>query len=175
MPAFTGGWWLPLYDIQKELVLAVLVCLLDVVESTSIARALAQKNKYKLNFTQELRGLGLANLGGALFNSYTTTGSFSRSAVNNSVGAKTPLAGFITGVTVGLVLLVLTPGEAPSCSRLGCVWRGGAAGRPRCRLPCWPGKSRATHWQHALWSLVKRHPADFLPPPPSSAAQCSPT
>lgn len=105
MPQFTGGWWLPLYNIQKQLVLAVLVCLLDVVESTSIARALAQKNKYKLNATQELRGLGIANLGGALFNAYTTTGSFSRSAVNNSVGAKTPLAGFITGVTVGLVLL----------------------------------------------------------------------
>ena len=43
-------------------------------------------NRYQLNATQELRGLGLANLAGAMFNCYTTTGSFSRSAVNNSVG-----------------------------------------------------------------------------------------
>jgi hypothetical protein len=41
---------------------------------------------YELNYTQELRGLGIANIVGALFQCYTTTGSFSRSAVNNSVG-----------------------------------------------------------------------------------------
>jgi MFS superfamily sulfate permease-like transporter len=29
---------------------------------------LPQKNKYQLNATQELRGLGLANLAGAMFN-----------------------------------------------------------------------------------------------------------
>lgn len=109
MPHVTVSWWFPLYDTQKELVLAVLVCLLDIVESTSIARSLAVKNKYKLDGTQELRGLGLANLGGAIFNSYTTTGSFSRSAVNNSVGAVTQLSGIITGFFIMLVLLVLTP------------------------------------------------------------------
>jgi sulfate transporter 4 len=53
--------------------------------------------------------LGLANLGGAIFNCYTTTGSFSRSAVNNSVGAVTQLSGIITGITIMIVLLVLTP------------------------------------------------------------------
>lgn len=31
-------------------------------------------------------GLGIANLAGAMWSCYTTTGSFSRSAVNNSVG-----------------------------------------------------------------------------------------
>jgi MFS superfamily sulfate permease-like transporter len=47
--------------------------------------------------TQELRGLGLANLVGAAFNCYTTTGSFSRSAIMNDVGAKTQLAGITSG------------------------------------------------------------------------------
>lgn len=37
---------------------------------------------------QEIRALGYANIVGALFNCYTTTGSFSRSAVNNSCGAQ---------------------------------------------------------------------------------------
>lgn len=41
--------------------------------------------------------------------SYTTTGSFSRSAINNSCGAKTPLAGFVTSMIVMCVLLFLTP------------------------------------------------------------------
>jgi sulfate transporter 4 len=75
----------------------------------SIAKALAQKNKDKLDATQELRGLGIANLFGAAFNCYTTTGSFSRSAVNDSVGAKTPLSNFITGILVLIVLVALTP------------------------------------------------------------------
>lgn len=48
--------------------------------------------------TQELRGLGLANLVGAAFNCYTTTGSFSRSAIMNDVGAKTQLAGITSGL-----------------------------------------------------------------------------
>jgi sulfate transporter 4 len=34
---------------------------------------------------------------GAAFNCYTTTGSFSRSAVMNDVGAKTQLAGVTSG------------------------------------------------------------------------------
>jgi hypothetical protein len=53
----------------------------------SSLRALARKNNYKLAYNQEIVALGLANLVGAAFNSYTTTGSFSRSAINNSCGA----------------------------------------------------------------------------------------
>eukprot|EP00775_Hariotina_reticulata_P015058 gene15058-biopygen969 len=45
---------------------------------------------------------------GAAFSSYTTTGSFSRSAVNNSSGAKTQLAGFVTAMVVMFVLLFMT-------------------------------------------------------------------
>ncbi len=109
LPPFSGGLWLPLIDSGKQLLLAALICLIDVCESISIAKALAQKNKYELNYTQELRGLGYANIAGALFSCYTTTGSFSRSAVNNSVGAKTPLSMFTTSMVIMLVLLVLTP------------------------------------------------------------------
>lgn len=109
LPDFTVGWWVPLIDVQKQMILAVLICFIDICESISIAKALAQKNKYQLNATQELRGLGLANLAGAMFQCYTTTGSFSRSAVNNAVGAKTPLANFVTGIIVMMTLLVLTP------------------------------------------------------------------
>jgi sulfate transporter 4 len=43
-----------------------------------------------------------------MFSSYTTTGSFSRSAVNQTSGAKTQLAGFITAMVVMFVLLFMT-------------------------------------------------------------------
>lgn len=49
-------------------------------------RALARKNGYELIYNREIVGLGLANFAGAMSNCYTTTGSFSRSAVNNNSG-----------------------------------------------------------------------------------------
>ncbi|PSC69015.1 sulfate transporter [Micractinium conductrix] len=109
LPDFTAAWWLPLYDVGAQILLAVIICLIDICESIAIAKALARVNKYQLNYTQELRGLGIANIAGAMFNCYTTTGSFSRSAVNNSVGAKTPLANFSTGITILITLLWITP------------------------------------------------------------------
>ena len=109
LPAFTGGWWFPLYNAGRQLLLSIVICVIDMCESMAIAKALAAVNKYRLKATQELRGLGIANIAGAMFNSYTTTGSFSRSAVNNDVGAKTPLSNFITGILVLIVLVVLTP------------------------------------------------------------------
>jgi sulfate transporter 4 len=44
------------------------------LESTSIARALARKNDYKIVYNREIIGLGVANFFGAAFNAYTTTG-----------------------------------------------------------------------------------------------------
>ena len=59
--------------------------------------------------TQELRGLGVANLFGAAFNCYTTTGSFSRSAILDASGAKSQVAGITSALVVMFVLLFLTP------------------------------------------------------------------
>jgi hypothetical protein len=42
--------------------------------------------RYELKYTREIIGLGLANFAGAMSNAYTTTGSFSRTAVNNNAG-----------------------------------------------------------------------------------------
>lgn len=109
LPQVTAGWWFPLYTTSNEVVLAIVITFIDLTESISVAKALAQKNKYRLNATQELTGLGFANFFGALFNCYNVTGSFSRSAVNDSVGAKTLVSSFVTGIMVMFTLLFLTP------------------------------------------------------------------
>ncbi|KAG2497041.1 hypothetical protein HYH03_005043 [Edaphochlamys debaryana] len=109
LPTPTVGWWAPMPDFVDLIPIAIVVMVVDLLESTSIARALATKNKYELVPNQEIIGLGLANFAGAAFHCYTTTGSFSRSAVNNESGAKTGLAGFVTAWVVGFVLLFLTP------------------------------------------------------------------
>ena len=109
LPEVTASWWMPLYYPSQQLVLAAVICILDIAESTTVARSLARTHQYKLNFTQELTALGLANVVGSLFNCYTTTGAFSRSAVNSTAGAQTLLSSFFTGITIMVVLLCLTP------------------------------------------------------------------
>lgn len=77
--------------------------------------------------TQELRGLGLANLMGAAFNCYTTTGSFSRSAIMNDVGAKTQLAGIVSGELPRHLEVCVLQAEGSPWLRLSApfhmVWR----------------------------------------------------
>ncbi|MEW5297662.1 MAG: hypothetical protein WDW36_000857 [Sanguina aurantia] len=112
LPPITVSWWFPggqMDNFSQLFTTALVVMAVDLLESTSIARALAMKNRYELSPNLEIRGLGLANLVGAATNCYTTTGSFSRSSVNNEAGAKSPLAQFISAWVVAAVLLFLTP------------------------------------------------------------------
>jgi sulfate transporter 4 len=46
MPPFTANQWAPISRIDKLLPLAFIVMAVDMLESTSIARALARKNGY---------------------------------------------------------------------------------------------------------------------------------
>ena len=54
-------------------------------------------------------GLGLANIGGAFFSAFPTTGGFSRTAVNDQAGAKTGMASIVSALLIVLTLLFLTP------------------------------------------------------------------
>jgi len=69
----------------------------------------ASRNRYEVDANQELIGLGLANLLGALFRAYPTTGGFSRTAVNAQAGATTTVASLVSAGVIALTLLFLTP------------------------------------------------------------------
>jgi SulP family sulfate permease len=53
--------------------------------------------------------MGASNFFGSLFQSIPTSGSFSRSAVNDQSGAQSPLANVFAAGIIGLTLLFLTP------------------------------------------------------------------
>jgi SulP family sulfate permease len=74
-----------------------------------VAKSIEEKHDYKIDANQELRALGLSNIIGSLFQSYPTTGGFSRSAVNDNAGAVTPMASLIAASLIALTLLFLTP------------------------------------------------------------------
>ncbi|MCC5942886.1 MAG: solute carrier family 26 protein [Balneolaceae bacterium] len=96
--------------IMQLMPMAVAIALVAFMESIAVAKAVQQKSKeYKIDSNKELIALGAANIGGSLFQSFPTTGSFSRTAINYETGAKTGVAGIISAAVVALTLLFLTP------------------------------------------------------------------
>ncbi|MGA0155291.1 MAG: SulP family inorganic anion transporter [Flavobacteriaceae bacterium] len=90
--------------------IALTLALIAFMEAISVAKAVEEKHKLnEVRPNQELIALGLSNVIGSLFQSYPTTGGFSRTAVNDQAGASSTLASFISAAIVGLTLLFLTP------------------------------------------------------------------
>ena len=94
--------------IMSLLAAALIVALVAFMESISMAKAMATHSKQKIDPNQELIGQGLANIGGAFFQSYPACGSFTGSAINLQAGAKTGLAMVFNGIFVAVTLLFLT-------------------------------------------------------------------
>ncbi|KAJ1977373.1 hypothetical protein H4R34_003604 [Dimargaris verticillata] len=93
-------------SLGPSLITGMLLC---IIEATAIAKAFARKGQYSLNTSQELIALGMGNLSGSFFLSYPVTASFSRSAVNNQSGSKSPMNGIVTGAFVIVAILALPP------------------------------------------------------------------
>ncbi len=108
MPAFA----VPRMDtkiVLRLLPFAVIIALLGFMESISIAKAMGAKTGQRIDPNQELIGQGLANILGACGQSFPTSGSFARSAVNLQAGAVTGFSNVFTSMIVLLVLFFLTP------------------------------------------------------------------
>lgn len=85
----------------------VVLPLIGLLENMSICKSFARGRT--VDATQELLAIGLCNVGNAFVHGYPGSGSFSRSAVNNASGVRTPLGGLYTAVLVVVALLFLTP------------------------------------------------------------------
>ncbi|MDP6589047.1 MAG: sulfate permease [Alphaproteobacteria bacterium] len=88
---------------------AALIALVGFVESVSVAKSLAAKRRQTIDADQELRALGVANIGAAISGGYPVTGGFSRSVVNFTAGANTGLAAIVTALLIAFTLAFLTP------------------------------------------------------------------
>jgi len=107
MPLSFSSW--KFSNVPKVLPTAMSACLIGYMESIAIGKNLAAKHGYEIDAGQEMLAVGISNLVGSALSCYPVTGSFSRSAVNNSTGAQSQLSGFVTSVLMFCVLLVLTP------------------------------------------------------------------
>jgi len=88
---------------------ALAVAMLGLAEAVSIARSIATKSEQRIDSNQEFIGQGLSNIIGSFFSSYAASGSFTRTGVNYSAGAKTPLAAVCAAVSLTVILLLIAP------------------------------------------------------------------
>jgi anti-anti-sigma regulatory factor len=95
--------------INKFKATAISIALISFMESIAVSQALATQHGYSINPSQELLALGVTNVICSMFSGMVATGSFSRTAVANSSGAQTQLAGVVLGISLLLVLSFLTP------------------------------------------------------------------
>jgi len=102
----------PVVDLQTWRALlgpAALISLIGFVESVSVGQSLAAKHREHIQPNRELFGLGAANIAAAFTGGYPVTGGFARSVVNETAGARTPVAGVFTALLILLVAAFLTP------------------------------------------------------------------
>ena len=102
-PSFEVG------SLKKLFPTAFTLALVAFMEAISIGKTMEEKHKnYVIDPNQELIALGSANIIGSFFQSYPTTGGFSRTAVNDQAGAKTGVAALVTALTVAIILMFFT-------------------------------------------------------------------
>src|SRR5690606_9132681 len=89
--------------------MAITLALIGYMEAVSIGKAMEEKSTVEtIEPNRELVAIGASNILGSFFQSYSVTGSFSRSAINYGAGARTPLSLITSVAFVILTLLFLT-------------------------------------------------------------------
>ena len=73
------------------------------------ARAFAARHRYRVDVDQESVAQGMANVAAGAFQGMPVSTSLSASSLNESAGARTPLASLVTGALVILTLVALAP------------------------------------------------------------------
>jgi SulP family sulfate permease len=88
---------------------AFIVAVLGLTEALAISRSVAMRSGQLIQGNQEAVGQGLSNIAGAFVSGYASSGSFTRSGINYTAGARTPLGAVFSAVLLLVLLLLLSP------------------------------------------------------------------
>jgi len=100
--AFTQHW-------SVVVTAAAALLLIGFSQTAGDARAFASRHRYRIDVDQESFAQGMANVGAGVFQGMPVTTSLSASSLNESAGARTPLASLTAGGLVVATLVVLAP------------------------------------------------------------------
>jgi len=98
---------LPAYEAL--IIPALIIAVVAFVDSMTIAQTLAARSRSRVDANKELLGLGMSNFFAGMTAGYPVNGSLSRSAVNFSAGAQTPIASVLAAAFMAVTALLLTP------------------------------------------------------------------
>lgn len=126
LPASLPPLSMPSFDLVtiKHLAPATLaVTLFALTEAVSISRSIALKSGQQIDGNQEFFGQGLSNIAGSFFSGYVATGSFNRSGLNYSAGARTPVAAVFAGSLLMVIVVLVAPFAAylPNAAMAGIL------------------------------------------------------
>jgi sulfate permease, SulP family len=105
---------LPGVDVFQQQYATILVAatgllLIGFSQTAGDARAFAVRHRYRVDVNQESVAQGMANVAAGSVQGMPVSTSLSASSLNESAGARTPLASLVTGALVLLTLVVLAP------------------------------------------------------------------
>ena len=112
LPAFSIPKPLDWEDYRSLLPAAAVIALVSFVEALSSAKTISRSTRQRWNEDQEFIGQGLAKVASGLSGAFPVSASFSRSALNLFVGARTGWSALFAFVCVLASLLFLTPAIA---------------------------------------------------------------
>ncbi|MGB3098710.1 MAG: SulP family inorganic anion transporter [Solirubrobacterales bacterium] len=98
----------PVIDVLKLVPVAIGIFVVTYADGMLTARSFAGKHRQHVRASQELLALGAANAAAGLTQGYSIGASNSRTAVNDSMGARTQVAGLFSAGTIVVVLMFLT-------------------------------------------------------------------
>jgi len=98
------------------------IALISFSSAMLTARSFAAKNRYDIDVDREFAALGAANIAAAFTHGFAISGADSRTAMNDSSGGRTRVAGLIAAAAVAIVLMFLTaPLQFVPVAALGAV------------------------------------------------------
>ncbi|XP_041636768.1 chloride anion exchanger-like isoform X2 [Cheilinus undulatus] len=92
---------------QESAVEAFPIAIVGFAVAFSVAKVYSIKHDYTIDGNQELIAFGVSNMFGASFRSFAASTALSRSAVQESSGGRTQIAGLISGLMAMIVTLAL--------------------------------------------------------------------
>ena len=105
---------LPSLDVVRDQAATIAVAsfallLIGFSQTAGDARAFANRHRYRVDIDQESVAQGMANAGAGVLQGMPVSTSLSASSLNESAGARTPVASLVTGALVVLTLVLLAP------------------------------------------------------------------
>lgn len=104
-PALGGLTW---GDVGSLIIPALGIALIAFADTGVLSRVFAARQRQNVSGSQEMRGIGLANMASGAFGGFPISGSSSRTPVAEQAGSRTQLTG-VTGAVLLIAFILIAP------------------------------------------------------------------